>query len=91
MNLAASGTFWARMNTSISEAHALVAAVREAARRHGIAWATMIPDPHSFNAAAEAHEEAAFQDMAEAKAALRRHICDTYGLSPRELASLATV
>ena len=31
----------------------------------------------------------AYSDMASAKASLRQHICDTYGISVRELSSLA--
>lgn len=79
------------MDERQSEAQALVAAVRRAARRHGLAWEAMVPDSTTFNPAAEAREEEAFADMAIAKSALRRHICDTYGITLRELASLATV
>jgi len=38
---------------------------------------------------AEQAEEVTYAEMAKAKAALRQHICATYGLSIRELASLA--
>lgn len=71
------------------EAKTLVDAVRDAARRHNVTWGMLIPDPFTVNHAAEAAEEAAYADMAAAKAALRDHICRTYGISIRELSSLA--
>ena len=74
------------MNT---EAERLVAAVREAALAHDATWEALVPDPFTVNLSAEAAEEAAYEDMAKAKRALRAHICDTYGLSIRELSSLA--
>lgn len=72
-----------------SEAERLVAEVRAAARAHNDSWEAMVPDAFTVNPAAEAAEEAAYADMAVAKRALRDHICRTYGISIRELASLA--
>lgn len=69
----------------------LVAAVREAAARHNATWEVLVPNPYIVNQSAEAAEEDAFQEMAEAKARLREHICDTYGISISELSSLAVV
>jgi KaiC/GvpD/RAD55 family RecA-like ATPase len=71
------------------EAKDLVAAVREAARRHHTTWERLVPDALSVDFAHEDAEEAAYVEMAAAKRALRDHICDTYGISARELASLA--
>jgi hypothetical protein len=73
----------------MSKGEALVEQVREAALRHNRTWAELVPDEFTVNLAAEAAEEAAYAEMAIAKAALRDHICDTYGISARELASLA--
>jgi hypothetical protein len=73
----------------MDEARLLVEDVRAAARRHNITWEKMVPDAVTLNLAAEAAEEAAYSDMAAAKARLRDHICATYGLTIRELASLA--
>lgn len=67
----------------------LVARVREAAGRHAITWEALVPSAFIVNFDAEQDEEAAYAEMAQAKAALRDHICETYGLSVRELASLA--
>lgn len=67
----------------------MVAAVREAALRHAESWESLVPDTQGINMAAEAAEEAAYTEMALAKRALRDHICQTYGISQRELASLA--
>ena len=75
--------------TIAREGRALVEDVREAARRHNLTWEALVPDQFTINLAAEAAEEAAYADMAAAKLALRDHICETYGLSARELASLA--
>lgn len=75
---------------SLSDGPALVADVRAAAKRHGKAWEELVPDSFVVNFAAEAREEAAYQEMAEAKLRLRDHICEVYGVSARELASLAT-
>ena len=72
-------------------ARQLVEEVRAAARVHAASWEALVPDSFVVNLAAEAQEEAAFDDMAEAKRRLRDHICDTYGVSIRELANLATV
>ena len=71
------------------EARSLVAAVRAAALKHGKAWEELVPPSLAINFAAEAAEDAAFDEMAQAKRALRDHICETYGVSPRELFSLA--
>lgn len=73
------------------EGRSLVAAVREAALMHGVAWSELVPNGFVVNLSAEAAEEAAFDEMARAKRALRDHICETYGVSARELASLADV
>lgn len=68
---------------------ALVEGVREAARRHAVTWEVLVPSSFVVNLDAEQIEEAAYAEMAEAKAALRDHICRTYGISIRELSSLA--
>ena len=73
------------------DAERLVQQVRDAADRHGVAWGTLVPDARTYDASAEVLEETAFQEMAEAKSALRQHICDTYGISIAQLNSLATV
>ena len=67
----------------------LVAAVREAARRHNLTWEAFVPSQEHVDLAHEEAEELAYAKMAEAKAALRDHICETYGITVRELASLA--
>lgn len=69
---------------------ALVAAVRRAAAAHNLSWEAMVPDAFSVDLRAEAAEERAYIAMAAEKQRLREHICATYGLSIRELASLAT-
>jgi len=71
------------------DARALVDAVRAAAKRHHLTWDALVPDRFTVNAAAEAAEEVAYVEMAQAKRALRDHICATYGISINELASLA--
>lgn len=71
------------------EARALVETVRAAAERHNLTWNALIPDRFTVNAAAEAAEDAAYAEMAQAKRALRDHICATYGISIDELSSLA--
>ena len=71
------------------DARALVDAVRAAAKRHDLTWDALVPDRFTVNAAAEAAEEVAYVEMAQAKRALRDHICATYGISINELASLA--
>lgn len=72
-----------------NDAHALVDAVREAARRHNLTWNVLVPDRFTVNHDAEALEEIAYAEMATAKRALRDHICAVYGISVDELASLA--
>ena len=67
----------------------LVMAVRAAAAQHNITWEAMVPDMFTVNLDAEAAEEAAYAEMAAAKRALRDHICTTYGITMRELGSLA--
>lgn len=69
----------------------LVTAVRRAAALHNLSWEQLVPDQFTINLAAEAAEERAFVAMAAEKARLREHICATYGISIRELASLAMV
>ncbi|NTS64487.1 hypothetical protein HRV97_04875 [Sphingomonas sp. HHU CXW] len=71
------------------DARALVDAVRASAKRHNLTWDALVPDRFTVNAAAEEAEEAAYLEMAQAKRALRDHICATYGISISELASLA--
>ena len=68
----------------------LVAAVRAAARVHSSSWEALVPDRFTVNLLAEAAEEQAYAEMAEAKAKLRDHICEIYGISIRELSSLAS-
>ena len=79
------------MLTEQQDGHALVAAVRRAAAVHDVTWEALVPDQFTVNLLAEAAEERAFVAMAAEKARLREHICATYGISIRELASLATV
>lgn len=67
----------------------LVAAVRQAAQVHSLTWEAMVPDHFTIDLSAEAAEEVAYAQMAERKRALRDHICATYGISIRELTSLA--
>jgi hypothetical protein len=67
----------------------LVRLVREAAREHNHSWERLVPDAFTINPDAEAAEERAYADMAAAKRALRDHICTVYGISARELSSLA--
>lgn len=76
------------IDDTVSQAHSLVAAVRAAAAAHRTTWEAMVPDSFEVNPAMEPLEEAAWAEMAQAKAVLRRHICETYGLSARELAGL---
>jgi hypothetical protein len=75
---------------STEDGHALVAAVRRAAAIHNQSWEAMVPDAFTVDLRAEAAEEQAYAAMAVEKARLREHICATYGISIRELASLAT-
>lgn len=72
-----------------ADGRTLVAAVREAAAIHSATWEAMVPDQFTVDLTAEAAEEQAYLAMAVEKARLRDHICATYGLSIRELASLA--
>jgi hypothetical protein len=71
------------------EGHALAAAVRAAAARHNLTWEALVPDAYRVDFAHEAAEELAYAEMELAKQALRDHICRTYGISYRELSSLA--
>lgn len=71
------------------EGRELVESVREAARAHSVTWEAMVPDCFTVDLGAEAAEEAAYAEMARRKRALRDHICDVYGISIRELTSLA--
>lgn len=70
-------------------ARALVDQVRAAAKKHNLAWNALVPSRDIVDWSAEASEEAAFNEMAEAKHALRQHICDTYGITAEELGHLA--
>ena len=67
----------------------IVAEVRRAAAAHNQSWEALVPDQFTVDLTAEAAEEQAYLVMAAEKARLRDHICQTYGLSIRELASLA--
>ena len=71
------------------DGRSLVAAVHEAARKHNKTWEARVPDQFTVNLHAEDAEEVAYGEMAEAKRRLRDHICDTYGLTLRQLSSLA--
>ena len=71
------------------EAKQIVNVVRDAARKHNKTWEQLVPDQFTVNFAAEEAEELAYQEMAAAKSVLRDHICQTYGISARELSSLA--
>ena len=71
------------------EAKQLVQAVRAAAHRHSLQWDALVPSHSCVDLAHEAAEERAYAEMAEAKRALRDHICHTYGITVAELASLA--
>ncbi len=72
------------------EGHGLVAAVRTAVAVHKASWAQLVPSDTFVNIAAEAEEEAAYVDLAVARAELRNHICRAYGLTSRELSALAS-
>lgn len=67
----------------------LVEMVREAARLHNSSWEAMVPDAFTVDLVFEAAEERAYAEMATAKSLLRDHICHVYGISIRELSSLA--
>ena len=71
------------------DAKELVDSVRAAARRHNRTWESLVPDGFRVDFAHEEAEELAYAEMAAAKRALRDHICETYGITIRELASLA--
>jgi hypothetical protein len=71
------------------DAKELVDQVRDAARRHNKTWENLVPDEFRVDFEHEEAEELAYAEMATAKRALRDHICETYGLTIRELASLA--
>ena len=75
--------------TTTTLAHDLVAKVRAAARDHQSTWEMLVPNRFEVNLDAEEAEEEAYLEMARHKKALRQHICETYGLSIRELSSLA--
>jgi hypothetical protein len=75
----------------MSDGRALVEAARIAARAHAASWEALVPDRFAVNVAAEAGEEAAFDDMAAVKALLRAHIEATYGVSIEDLTRLATI
>jgi len=66
-----------------------VEAVRKAAQAHATSWEALVPNALEINLDAEAAEEVAYEEMAVAKRALRDHICAIYGISFRELNSLA--
>ena len=68
----------------------LVAAVREAAHHHKLTWEMLVPAADRVDAAHELAEDRAYAEMAAAKCALHDHIVQTYGVTPRELAALAT-
>jgi hypothetical protein len=69
----------------------LVQDVRKAAARHKVSWGVLVPSAFIVDPRAEAAEEEAYQDMADAKRALRDHICQTYGITAAELCSLASL
>jgi hypothetical protein len=75
----------------MQDGRVLVTVVREAAEKHNVMWSMLVPSPDKVNDWAEPIEEAAFQELAAAKHELRQHICETYGISATELASLAIV
>ena len=73
-----------------AEGRALAATMRAAAERHRTTWEALVPNQLTIDPTAEPAEEAAYAEMAEARRRLRDHICATYGLSVRELISLAS-
>lgn len=73
-----------------AEGRKLVEAVRQAALKHAASWESLVPNALEMDLSAEDAEEAAYAEMALAKRALRDHICAVYGISFRELSSLAT-
>jgi hypothetical protein len=76
------------MNDRHTAGRALVAIVRATAERHNIAWNALVPSREVVDWSAEDIEDAAFNEMVEAKRALRQHICETYGITPEELGHL---
>ena len=68
----------------------LVELVRAAARDHAASWELLVPSPFAVNRAEEAAEDTAFAAMADAKRRLSDHVVATYGVTPDQLASLAT-
>jgi hypothetical protein len=79
------------MKDDQNDGRALVAEVRDAAARHKMSWAQLVPSPYVVDLGAEPSEELAFQEMAGAKRRLRDHICTIYGITAAELCSLAHV
>lgn len=77
------GSFIASM-----EPKELVATLRNAALRHNLSWEALVPNPRQVDVRHEEAEELAYAEMAAAKSALRDHICQTYGISARELSNL---
>lgn len=75
--------------TTTAQARRLVANVRAAAAVHAASWEALVPDSFTIDLSWEQAEQDAYDAMAAEKAVLRAHICETYGLSVRELASLA--
>ncbi len=75
----------------MDDGRALVEDVRDAAARHKVSWGVLVPSAFVVDPRAEEAEEEAYQDMAEAKRALRDHICATYGITAAELCSLASL
>ena len=75
----------------MDDGRALVEDVRNAAARHKVSWGVLVPSAFVVDPRAEEAEEEAYQDMAEAKRALRDHICQTYGITAAELCSLASL
>lgn len=78
-----------RVGAVMEKGRELVAAVREAAARHRIAWGELVPTADVINHHAEDAEDAAWLEMEAAKQQLRDDICAQYGLSAAELCSLA--
>jgi hypothetical protein len=70
-------------------ARTLVNQVRAAAKKHNLAWNVLVPSRDVVDWSAEVSEEAAYNEMTEAKHALRQHICETYGITVEELGHLA--
>lgn len=77
------------IETATKDGRELVAIIRAAAAVHRVTWEALVPDRFVVNLDAEEAEDIAYEEMAAAKADLREHICRTYGISIRELSSLA--